>query len=116
LREYSFPKSHRIKKRRDYIELSKSGNRIQDRYFIVLYKKNQLLGSRLGITVSKKVGGAVNRNRLKRIIREAYRLNRKHLTEHIDINIIVKKLASNIQFEIVLPSLKTILDRACEKK
>lgn len=112
MREFIFSKKEKIVKRKEYLYLKEHGKKIQDNYFIVIYKNNQLSNSRLGITVSSKVGGAVRRNRLKRLIREAYRLNRDHLTGQIDINFIAKKNSSDINFERVSISMRSLLSKA----
>ena len=112
MREYVFSRKEKILKRKEYLYLKEAGKKIQDNNFIALFKKNQLSNSRLGITVSTRVGGAVRRNRLKRLIREAYRLNREYLTGPMDINLIAKKNASHISFEIVSISMRTLLTKA----
>lgn len=116
MREFTFSQNNKIRKRREFIELKEHGKKIQDNYFVVIYKKNTLSNSRLGITVSSKVGGAVRRNRLKRLLREAYRLNGKHLTEQLDMNIIAKKTSSDIRYDSVCVSMKTLLSKAGSKK
>lgn len=52
------------------------GRRTSGRYVTVLMRPNQLQRARLGIVASKKLGGAVVRNRAKRLIRNIFRLNK----------------------------------------
>ncbi|MBF0224351.1 MAG: ribonuclease P protein component [Desulfobacterales bacterium] len=106
----TFAKRERIKKRSDFLKLFKYGRKIKNQYFIANYFKNNLSVSRLGITVSKKIGNAVERNRNKRIIREYYRLNKYKFSQNWDMNIVViKKDISNSYLNFKL-SLKEIFD------
>jgi ribonuclease P protein component len=104
-------KADRILKRREFIALSNSGRRIQNEQFIAIFSPNQRGRSRIGITVTKKVGPAVKRNRIKRLVREHFRLNRHHLTGHWDINIIAKRQAADFSAENVFRSLGDIVER-----
>ena len=88
---FRLTKADRILKRREFIALSESGRRIQNERFIAIFSPNQLGRSRIGITVTKKVGTAVKRNRIKRLVREHFRLNRHYLAGHWDLNIIAKR-------------------------
>jgi ribonuclease P protein component len=81
--------------------LSKKGNRYYSDYFIILSQTNQVPQSRLGITVSKKVGKAVTRNRIKRTIREHFRLNRHVLPGRLDINIIARQSSGRIEAAVM---------------
>ncbi len=107
--QFGIKKSHRILKRPEFVFLSKYGNKIQDSNFIILYVPRESIGgsehSRLGITVSKRVGNAVLRNRLKRLIREYFRLNKKGLTGYWNLNIIAKKTAAALSSQEVFTSL-----------
>ncbi|MBR9984571.1 MAG: ribonuclease P protein component [Desulfosarcina sp.] len=87
----TFTKADRIRTALEYRTLSKNGNRHYSDNFIIISQANQASRSRLGITVSKKVGKAVTRNRIKRIIREQFRLNRPLLPGRLDINVIVRQ-------------------------
>ncbi len=73
---FSLKKHHKILKRAEFLRIGKEGRRIRTKHFIILYEKNDLGFPRLGITVSRKIGGAVKRNRVKRVLREFFRLNR----------------------------------------
>ncbi len=62
---------------------------------VILYKRNRFGWNRLGIAVSKKVGKAVARNRMKRVVREVFRKNRASFPRACDIVVIPKKKAAS---------------------
>jgi len=76
MKENDFPKSERLVKRRDFQCLSKQSWKVHTEHFIIICGKKNSDSRRIGITVSRKVGNAVKRNRTKRMIREFYRLNK----------------------------------------
>lgn len=61
------------------------GQRVTSRSFLLFGLPNDVGHSRLGITVTKKIGGAVRRNRIKRLLREVFRRNRQRLSPEIDV-------------------------------
>ncbi|WP_435050919.1 ribonuclease P protein component [Desulfosarcina widdelii] len=79
--------------------MSKNGKRHYSDHFIIISRKNQIFRSRLGVTVSKKVGKAVIRNKIKRLVRETFRLNRNRLPEQVDLNVIAKASAGKTEVE-----------------
>ena len=91
--EFSWPKEKRIRKTKNYQNVQSTGKRWRSHDFIVLYIKTDLEQSRIGITVSKKVGNAVRRNRVKRMIREGVRKEYFLLTKPWDIVIIARSSA-----------------------
>jgi ribonuclease P protein component len=108
---FSFTKADRILKRHEFIALAKTGRRIQNEYFIAVFSPGRHDRSRLGITVTKKVGGAVKRNKIKRLVREFFRLNRQFLSGAWDINIIAKNQIADITSEKAYRSLQNIFKR-----
>jgi len=108
---FTFTKADRILKRREFIALSKSGRRVQNTEFIAYFLSAQYNRSRLGVTVTKKVGQAVERNRIKRLVREFFRLNRHCLFGNWDISIIAKRQSAEITSEMAHRSLQNIFDR-----
>ena len=67
--------------------------------FLVLYaRKNRLHQNRVGITVSKKLGGAVVRNRVRRRLREVYRLNESRFLPGYDIVVVARTRAIHGDF------------------
>lgn len=93
---FSFGKEDRILKRPRFLVLTKTGRRVHAKHFLVTYRRNRCEHSRLGVTVSKKVGKAVSRNRIKRLVREFFRINRTCLCGTYDLNIIAKKGAADL--------------------
>lgn len=71
-----FRPNERIRRRAEFERAYKQGTRIRGRYATLFVLANQLEVGRLGIAASKKLGGAVQRNRAKRLIREVFRRNK----------------------------------------
>jgi len=65
--------SERIRRKKDFIELYRKGRRLRGRYFYLVFRPNGLEYSRMAVVVSRKIGKATVRNRLKRWFRELFR-------------------------------------------
>jgi ribonuclease P protein component len=111
LRRFSFTKADRILKRSDFIQLARRGQKFQNRHFIAKYYLNAAGRTRLGITVTRKVGNAATRNRIKRFTREYFRLHRDDLSGPWDINVIAKTEASALTSGQAFIALKDLFDR-----
>lgn len=114
-RKFSFKKAHRILKRSEFLRLSEKNRKVQNQYFVALFDTSTTGETRLGITVTKRVGNAVARNRLKRYVREYYRRHRNDILKETDINIIVKKRASDIPAKEAQMSLQDLFCKIGEK-
>ena len=66
----------RVRRRTDYQQIYEHGVRVRGKYSTLIVLNNHLQIGRLGIAASKKLGGAVARNRAKRLIREVFRRNK----------------------------------------
>jgi ribonuclease P protein component len=96
MRAFSFPKSHRLLNRGDFVNLNRKGKRYHTAHFVILLFKGRQGFSRLGISASKRTGNAVTRNRIKRLIRECYRLNKTSFPQGWDIILSAKKGAGDL--------------------
>ncbi|MFZ2631893.1 MAG: ribonuclease P protein component [Desulfosalsimonadaceae bacterium] len=110
LRSFGLKKTQKILKRPEFIRLSQSGKKLQDSCFIVIYTKGDG-PTRFGITVSKRVGNAVVRNRVKRLVREWFRLHRANWNGCWNLNVIAKKKAAELSLQGVELSLEKIIDQ-----
>ena len=109
MEKQSFGKHVRILKRRHYLTVYQQGVRNYSENFTIIAYGNEVGISRLGITVSKKVGNAVQRNRIKRLVREFFRLNRSRLSAQQDIVIIAKKDISSFPYQDICRELESRL-------
>ena len=70
-----FNETERLRKDSDFRRVYKHGKSFANRYLVMYIMRNNLEYNRVGISVSKKVGKAINRNKIRRRIKESYRLN-----------------------------------------
>jgi ribonuclease P protein component len=87
---------------------------VADDVLVVYGCYNGLLWSRLGLSVSRKIGGAVTRNRWKRLIREAFRLERLHLPPGIDL-IVIPRRSGEPRLSAIRGSLVSLSHRMARK-
>ena len=92
--DHSYPKWARLRKRREFDRVYKGRAYAADDVLVVTGCLNGLAHTRLGLSVSRKVGNAVIRNRWKRAIREAFRCQRQTLPASLDIVVRPKRGAS----------------------
>ncbi len=85
-----------------------------DDVLLVFALRNELGHARLGLSVSRKVGGAVVRNRWKRIIREAFRHSRELLPDDVDL-VVIPRPDAEARLEAVTDSLVRLAKRAARK-
>jgi len=94
-----FTRRDRIRRRAEFVKIYAQGVRVKGRYSTVFYHRNNLTVGRLGIAATKKLGGAVQRNRAKRLIREIFRRN--NFAAGYDIVVVPKR-------ELLQASLATL--------
>ena len=108
--EQSFQRFYRIRRSSDYDRTWREGQRYHTSHFVVIVNSGREC-SRLGITVSRKVGNAVCRNQLKRWIRELFRGHRKQFGLFLDVSIIAKRQAGHLSHLQLDRELLTVFAR-----
>ena len=88
----SLPKTRYVlKKRTDFLTVRKNGKTIFTKFFIINFVLSSKSGFKFGLTVSRKIGNSVKRNRLKRIIRNIVFNNIDSVPNNTELEIIPKK-------------------------
>ncbi|HKP56236.1 MAG TPA: ribonuclease P protein component [Polyangiales bacterium] len=94
-----FPPSSRLLRRADFVRVQARGLRVHTPHFVILLAANE--GQRLGVTVGRRVGGAAQRNRIKRLVREVFRLNRRLFPPDCDIVLVARPGAERLDYAAV---------------
>lgn len=103
-------KRQRIKKNKEFQVVFKDGKSFANRQFIVYcYRKENQLEFRIGLSVSKKVGNAVTRNRIKRYIRQSFLEMKDEVQNDMDYVIIARHQAATKDFHETKKSLQHVL-------
>jgi ribonuclease P protein component len=94
-------KDERIRRFLEFKKIFKYGKRIEDKRFVIYFLKNDENISRFSIVVGRRIGKAVIRNRIKRIIREIYRKNKRVFGKKMDWIFIAKGQWERIEYNYI---------------
>jgi ribonuclease P protein component len=109
MKSYGLPKEERVLKRKDFIKRSLADKKRVFPHFMVIMKPNNLGITRLGLTVGKNRGGAVQRNRIKRLLREFFRRSKAKFPPSQDIIIVALKGSDPLTYRQVFEELAPLL-------
>lgn len=106
---FSYSKTHRIRKSTEFKHVIGQGQSIVSPLFVVLYQQNGLSYSRLGISIRRQYGKANQRNRLKRWIREVFRVEILPVLDGFDLVVIPRKKMSQQKDQIGFSEVKSAI-------
>jgi len=103
-------KELRLRKNADFKNVYENGRSVAGRYVSIYYiKRGDQKGTRIGIVAGKKVGGAVARNRVKRVLREILSRYQDLLCEEHDIVVVARKSSLTAEFHKISADVGNIL-------
>lgn len=103
-------KEQRIKKNEDFQKVFKRGKSVANRQFVVYsYRRDKQQQFRIGLSVGKKLGNAVTRNRIKRYIRQSFLEMKDDIKNDTDYVIIARHQAATLDFHETKKSLQHVL-------
>lgn len=125
-KKYTYGKDEKLKRRKLIDEIFKTGETFPSYPFRVFYKEMDFEAdtkAQVGVSVSKRnFKHAVDRNRIKRLMRESYRLNKHTLIENIDqkvVAMIIYTQRKELPFDVMKSKMDSTLEKLCaeiEKK
>ena len=100
----------RLRKRSEFDAVHRGGRKVVGRWFVFLFLDRDAGPTRLGLTVGRRVGGAVRRNRVKRLVREVFRRRREEFPPG-DLVVIARKNAVEATYWDVWSEFDRLLGR-----
>jgi ribonuclease P protein component len=111
MKRFSFPKKKRLVSNSQFKAVMARGWRLSNGILMLYMAENDLEYSRLGVSIGKSHGNAVARNRLKRLMREAFRQNRDRIPAGFDYLLMISpewRKKSNVEKITKLPTFEQI--------
>lgn len=93
-----FPKSERLQRRAQFQRVYAEGRRVAGRLAVLYALETPGQPRAVGVVTSRKLGGAVARNRARRLLREAYRLNKQKLKDHVQLVFVARPAINGCRF------------------
>ena len=104
----------RIRRRSEYRRIYDTGSRLSGRFMTMFLAANTAGWPRLGIAATRKLGGAVQRNRAKRLVREVFRQNKPGTA--VDVVVVPRREILDAAFEAILGDFRSLLRRRTRGK
>lgn len=105
-------KEYRINQSRDYNNIYKNGKKVPGRYIIVYILENGLGFNRYGVVTSKKIGNAVNRNKIKRQLRAIIKNNLDKIKTSHDIVIVGRHKIGGTEYDLLENDYRIVMRKS----
>lgn len=105
----AFPRHERLTRKRDFEAAFRTGRRSVGPLFVCYAVRRESQGRKFGFAVSRKIGTAVVRNRVKRLLREFYRTHRAQIDDDTHIVVVARPASAEISFEQCVRAMRRLL-------
>ncbi|MEW6381332.1 MAG: ribonuclease P protein component [bacterium] len=116
--EKKFPlkRENRLRERKDFERLFSTGRKVENKYFKIIYTDNNQGVARVAVVLKRKFGHAVIRNKIRRRIKEIYRLNMDHFSPNMDYVIFPREIVKHISFLELKDNLLPLVEKCISMK
>ncbi|WP_128895603.1 ribonuclease P protein component [Longirhabdus pacifica] len=106
-------KKYRLAKNEQFKRIYRNGQSMANHQFVVYSKPSKGTEHfRVGVVVSKKIGNAVVRNRMRRVMKEILRHHKHDIISNVDIIVLARKATLNMNYKQLESSMKHVLRKA----
>lgn len=109
---YKLPKQRILRKNKQFQGIYQHGKSYANRYMVLYVMPNANTETKVGFAAGKRLGNAVTRNRVKRLLRETYRLNQQQLKPGFDLLIVGRKPIIDVKYKVVCKAFGDLCTRA----
>lgn len=110
---FSLPKRRILKNKRDFQIVYQNGRSFANRYLVMyVFPLKSKQEKKVGFTAGKKLGNAVIRNRVKRLLRESYRLEQSKIVDDVWLLLVGRKAAVDVKQPVVEKAFVNLLKKA----
>jgi ribonuclease P protein component len=113
--EFRLSGDERLRKRKEFLAVYERGEKVPGRFFFAYFLRNDVSRNRLGLTVSRRMGGPVVRNRIKRRLREIFRRRRRAIRPYCDLVLNVRRSAVDASYQLLEEELVRTAGKWSEK-
>ncbi|HOZ46708.1 MAG TPA: ribonuclease P protein component [Candidatus Hydrogenedentes bacterium] len=109
--QYRLPRRERLTRRKEFVHLYEHGAKWVGAAFVCYMVRADGQGNKIGCVVSRKVGGAVARNRVKRYIREVYRTHRSDLGPDVQVVVVARPACAGLDYHACEASIRQLFQK-----